>query len=256
MYPYLFLAFLQASSPQAVSLVEDCSEPERAIASLTPADDVQVQSSIAGGAQACYSVTAIIDGKRRRGFVLGRVLPAITAYEQQRIPVAAPERVLETNVPSPAPAATTEAATLTPQEEKPRLPAFADFSASDMRGRPVSLRGLTGKVVLVCFWSPLHDPSQRELLVVSRLFAQFHRQGLDAAAISLSSDRSKIRESLEEFGITMPVISNDSGIAARYGLSYAVIPITYVLNEKHEIVASGVHGNALESIVQKLMRAR
>jgi peroxiredoxin len=244
-YPYLLFVFLQAPLPQGVPLIEDCSEPEHVIATLTPDDDVQVRSSLAGGAQTCYAVTAVVGGKSLKGYVLGGALPATATYEQNRRPVLAPLEVPEAKTPTPA-----------PQEERPRLPLFPDFSAVDMQGRPVSLQSLAGKVILICFWSPLNDNSQRELIGVNRLYKLYHRQGVDAITISLSSNRIMIRDSLEDFGITLPTISNDFGLGARHNLTRETIPVTYVLNEKHEILATGLHGDALESAVQKLVRGQ
>jgi peroxiredoxin len=243
-YPQIFfLAFFQASLPPGIPLVRDCSEPEAVLAVVSQNDSIQVRSSLAGGASTCYAVTAAVDGKPVSGYILGNVLPAIAEFERQR--KAPPAPVVEANAALPAAAVV----------EQPHLPVFGDFSARDMKGRPVSLRGLGGKVTLVCFWSPSNKVSLRELLTVSGLFGQFRRAGLRAVGISLSSERSSNDEVLEDFNLTFPTVSNTFGIADRYNVSSASLPRTYVLNDKQEIVAVGLHGKNLERRIQQLMLA-
>ena len=205
-----------------------------------------MRSSIAGGAKTCYAVTAVVDGKPVNGYVLGNALPAVVDFERARQAAErASERAAEQARQVPAPVA---------QPEKPRLPVFRDFSARDMKGKPVSLSGLSGKLILVCFWTPRNDDSQRELILVSQLFGQFRRQGLDAVGISLSSNTEMINGSLEDFGVAFPNIPGDYGLAERYGVAFETLPRTYVLNEKHEILATGIHGKELERAIQSLVK--
>jgi peroxiredoxin len=237
----VFLGFFQAPAGQGVPLVRDCSEPQAVIAVLSSSDDVQVRSSMAGGASTCYSVSATVDGKPFSGYVIGNVLPSIAEFERQR----------QTPIPievAPAPAKASE-----PPPERQHLPVFQDFFAKDVKGRPVSLHGLSGKVTLVCFWSPDNTESQREMLAVSRLFSQFHRAGLNAVGINLSSDRERINDALDDVGVVFPNVPNSAGLAERYHVSFAAIPKTFILNEQQEILAVGLHGKELENTVRKLL---
>jgi hypothetical protein len=45
-------------------------------------------------------------------------------------------------------------------------------------------------------------------------------------------------------------------VAAKYNFGYDALPRTYVLNENYEVIASGLHGAALESLVKKLMAGK
>jgi len=243
-YPYLlFLAFLQAPAPQGTLWLENCSEPQHVLATLKPGDNVRVRASVAGEVQTCYGVTAVIDGRPIKGYIVDKSFPAVADFERQRS-AAAPVG----DAPPPAKAA---AAVIPPP--RPRLPVFADFSARDLKGNPVSLNGMKGKVILVCFWAPQNDSSTRELIQDYRLYDQFRRQGLDAVAISLSSNREMINDVLED-GIALRTISNDYDLGSRYGVSYEALPKTYILNDRHEILAAGIHGKELESTVRRLMK--
>jgi peroxiredoxin len=243
-YPYLLLlAFLQAPAPQGTPLLESCSEPQHVLATLKPGDNVRVRASVAGEVQTCYGVTAVIDGRPIKGYIVDRSFPAIAEFERQRS-AASPVG----DAPPPA-----KAADPVIPPPRPRLPVFADFSARDLKGNPVSLSGMKGKVILVCFWAPQNDSSTRELIQDYRLYDQFRRQGLDAVAISLSSNREMINDVLED-GIALRTISNDYDLGSRYGVSYEALPKTYILNDRHEILAAGLHGKELESTVRRLMK--
>jgi peroxiredoxin len=245
-YPYfLFTAFLQAPSlPPRVPLLEDCSEGSRVIAMLAPADKVQVHFSMDGGTQTCYAVSASIGTQAVSGHVLGTALATVQEFERQRTqpPLSAQERAV-----TPVPGV---------KQAPPRLPMFADFSGVDVKDRRLNFGSMSGKVILVCFWSPRNQASERELIAVTALYSRFHRQGLEAVGISLDRQRAEIIDSLEDFGTTFPNMADASGVGQRQGVSAESVPYTFILNQQHEIVASGLHDRQLETTVQKLMAER
>jgi hypothetical protein len=250
-YPFgVFLSLLLAPSPQAgVPLIDDCSDSATVIATLAADAPVEVRSSIAGGAQACYAVTATVNGKPVRGYVLGNGLKAIAEFERQRAAAA----VVQEALPPAAPETAVATPPPPPPVEKPHYPPFANFSAPDMKGRAVSVHGMKGKINLVCFWSPGNANSARELLLVAGLQGEFHQQGVDALAISLSGKTRELVESLDDYHLKFPNVPGGTDIAARYNIDYTVLPRTYVLNENFEIIASGLHNKALENLVKKLL---
>jgi peroxiredoxin len=241
----VFLAFLPASTQEpGILLREDCSDFATIIATLEPNAPVEVRSSVAGNEKTCYSVSVVIDGKPVNGYVQGNELRAVAEFERRRMAAAAA-------IVNVAPAEAEATAPSVPTE-KPHYPPFGDFSGVDMKGRRVSVHGLKGKVNLVCFWSPRHSQSSRELLAVNALYGQFAKQGMDALAVSLSSERAALLDALDDYHLGFPNLPNGFNIAARYNIDYDTLPRTYVLNENFEVVASGLHGKALEDLVKKL----
>lgn len=246
---FLFTAlFQEPASPARIPLLDDCSSDSRVLATLSLSDAVRVGSSRAGEALTCYSVSARVGGQDVTGYVLGDALLAVKEYERQRLLVPAP-------APS-TPVTQTAAATVAAPSAKPvqHFRKFGGFSGTDVRNRPVSLGGLQGKLILVCFWSPTHQESSRELIIVSRLYGQLHKQGLDAVGISLDLSRDEILSSMDDFGVTFPNIADKSGLAAREGIDMSALPVTFILNQQHEVVASGLHKSNLESTVLRLMK--
>lgn len=250
MYPYIaFLTLLQApTQPGGVPLTEDCSEYAVVIANLAPNAQVEVRSSVAGYTKTCYAVTAMVDGKPVKGYVQGNGLTAVAEYERDRAAVAAAQIDVP---PAPDPAPTAAAPVAKAPVEKTHYPPFANFSALDMKGRPVSVHGMKGKVNLVCFWSPTNKPSFVELLAVARLQGQFKQQGVEALFVSLSGDLAVTRDMIDDLP-TIRVVPRGRDIAARYNIDFDGIPRTYVLNDEFGIVASGLHGKNLEDLVKKL----
>ena len=217
---------------------------------LDPAAKVDVRFSMAGETQTCYIVTATVGAQRVDGHITGTSLAAIQEFERQRAE-AAP------TLPAPVPSLPTAPAmgTITAPAPKPapRLPAFANFSGIDMNRRPLNFSNLGGKVILVCFWSPNNQDSEREMIAVTGLYTRYHRQGLEAVGISLGLQRSEVLEAMEDFGITFPVLVDSLGLADREGVSADSLPRTFVLNGQHGIIASDLHGRQLEATVQKLL---
>lgn len=206
---------------------------------------------MAGEEKTCYKVTAVIDGKAVNGYVLGAGLRAVAEFEKQRaVPFETPRIAAPAAVAAKVPAAGDPPTA----EQRPLLPAFGNISGRDLKGRPVNLSGLTGKLLLVCFWSPHSKESLREAVLVTRLVGQYRQQGLNALTVSLSGDRELMGEAIEP--VTLPTVFNGSEIAQSYGITYDSIPKTYVLNERREILASGLRGKELENRVRSLMSGR
>jgi AhpC/TSA family len=250
-YTYIaILAFLQAPALQAgVPLRDECSASGRILTQLEVGAAANVRFSMAGDEKTCYSITAVVDGKPVNGYVEGNDLAAVGEFERQRALAARPTVSL---APSAGETATAPASAA----ETRHYPPFKDFSERDMKGNPVGARSLKGKVNLVCFWSPSNPASSRELLVVSRLYGQFKAQGVDVLAVSLSADRAQLKDTLDDFHLGFRNVPNGYDLAPRYNIAYSTLPVTYVLNENFEVIASGLHNKALEDLVKKLIAAK
>jgi hypothetical protein len=251
-YPYLwFIAFFQAPVQPGVPLIDDCSAPSHVIATLAAGDPVQVRFSLAQAPQTCYAVTAEVEGKPVKGYVLGPGLKAIADFESGRpIPVA-PVAAVPTPAVAAAPlVAPVPAPKNPPAPTQPAGPVFADFSGRDLKGKPVALSAVKGKVILVCFWSPHNTDSLYEASLVTSLVGQLRKQGVNAVAVGLSADRELMEEAAE--AIMVPSVFNGYDIAASRGVTFESLPRTYILNERHEILASGLHGKQLENRVRSL----
>jgi peroxiredoxin len=120
----------------------------------------------------------------------------------------------------------------------------------------VNLKDMKGKAIVVCFWSPANKSSQGELSQIASLFDEFRKKGMDAVAVSLDPNATHMMGALDDFSTPFPNVPDRSGVARRHNISNASVPQTFVLNQNHEIIASGLHGNELQNAVVQLMKGQ
>ncbi|HLW53332.1 MAG TPA: TlpA disulfide reductase family protein [Candidatus Angelobacter sp.] len=92
-------------------------------------------------------------------------------------------------------------------EDKDR--AAADFSLTDIQGKPWRLRDLSGKVVVVNFWATWCPPCRKEMPDLEILYNRFKDRGLVVLAIS-DEDAAKVKPFVAARNVTYPVLL-DSG---------------------------------------------
>ncbi len=135
---------------------------------------------------------------------------------------------------------------------------FPDFAEKDLEGKPLSIGGHKGKLVLVDFWATWCGPCRAELPNVLETYHKFHEKGLDIVGISLDSDRQKLDSFLKEQGMTWPQYFDGQGwqnkLAAKYGVNS--IPATYLIDAEGNILAKDLRGEALASKVAMLLGSK
>jgi peroxiredoxin len=267
--------------PQA--LYAGCSPTEDRLATIGAGDVLEVNYALSSGTGTCYRVTlkraAINDGPAMAGYVLGEKLPAVAAFvkeqeksraefaleqqreleqnrleenrlEQSRLEQNRSDEVARSQAASQAAPAHPAAGKLNPD-----MPAqFEEFGGRDMHGKPVSLSGLGGKVILVTFWSPRSAASKKQLLGVLPLYNRYKGAGLRAVGISTDPNPAHINQALDDITLTWPQIPDRAGLATRYGAN-AATGTTFVLDASHHILAAGLSPAELENKVRELISA-
>jgi peroxiredoxin len=108
------------------------------------------------------------------------------------------------------------------------------IEGTDLDGKPVSLSGLKGNVVLVVFWASWCLPSADEVASVDRIFDTYKDRGLRVLGINvdtLQGERPKletvlpnIRRFLLDNNVRWPNLINGTG-ATDYAKAYAIVNI-------------------------------
>jgi len=259
MHALLLLALFQAAPPGSVALRSGCSVDDERIASIALTEPVQVGTALAGDGQTCYHVTLNRAGEKLTGYVVGESLPAVRAFVHGRelASEAAAEAAARLALEAEKQAEAAEAAK-NGEPAKPPDPLvstqFADFTATDMRGQPVSLSGLNGKVTLVAFWSPSQSKSVRELQSVAGLYYGMHAKGLAAVGISTDPKRERAWEALDDINLPFAQVPDTAGLAARYNVDPKAGKV-FVLDSDHRIVAAGPMGPDIMNAVGQAMSA-
>ena len=117
-----------------------------------------------------------------------------------------------------------------------RPPGFSGLTGD---GRPVSLAGFRGRVVLLNFWASWCNECRPEMPMFERLHREFSAQGLSVIGINAREGMAAVREYSKELGLTFPLVLDSRGeINAAYGV--IGLPTTFLIGRDGKAVALAV----------------
>jgi peroxiredoxin len=132
---------------------------------------------------------------------------------------------------------------------------FPDFNETDVSGKPLSITGHRGKVVLLNFWATTSASCRAELPQIMAAYRKYHDQGFEVIGISLDQDQAKFTEFTQAMGLTWPEFFDGRGwrnkLAVKYGIEK--IPATYLLDREGKIIGKDLRGEALPVAVAKAL---
>ena len=154
-----------------------------------------------------------------------------------------------------------------------QLSAPLDLTFTDVSGRPVDLKALRGKVVLIDFWATWCGPCIAELPNVKRVYAAYHDKGFEVVGITLENARllpadtpeqvatklASAKKVLTDFTTKekMPWPQHFDGkywkndFAVKFGIG--AIPAMFLLDREGRIVSTNARGERLEAEVRRLL---
>jgi len=137
---------------------------------------------------------------------------------------------------SMAPAADPPATRTMLQSERDRKPA-PDFTLSNAEGKPVSLKGYRGKVVLLDFWATWCHGCKQEIPWFAEFEKAYAGQGFEAIGVSLDGDGWKVlRPFLAEAKIPYEIVLGNDATAALYGIE--TMPDTFLIDRAGRLAAA------------------
>ncbi len=132
---------------------------------------------------------------------------------------------------------------------------FPDFTEKDLDGKPLSVAGFKGKVVLVDFWATWCGPCVGEIPNVVKTYEKHHADGFEVIGISLDQSKEKLTTFTTQKKMTWQQYFDGKGwsnkLAAKYGVQS--IPATYLLDGEGKIIGKDLRGEDLEAAVTKAL---
>jgi peroxiredoxin len=98
----------------------------------------------------------------------------------------------------------------------------------------VDLAKLTGKVVLVEFWSTTCGPCVAEMPAVKVAYEKFHPRGFEVVAISLDNKEAALRRFIKENELPWPQHFDGKAWENRFAVQYGVfgIPTMWLVDKR------------------------
>jgi thiol-disulfide isomerase/thioredoxin len=130
---------------------------------------------------------------------------------------------------------------------------FPDFNETDLNGKPLSVGGLKGKVVLVDFWATWCGPCVAELPNVQKAYEKYHAKGFEIIGISLDREKDALTSFIKDRKMAWPQFFDGEGkLATKYGIES--IPSTYLIDAQGKIITTNLRGPELEAELAKALK--
>lgn len=130
-----------------------------------------------------------------------------------------------------------------------------DLSIPDRNGDEVSLSGLKGKVILVCFWASGSEESIQALLQLKSTYQKYQNRDFEVYAISLDNNKINWMNAMDFNEFEWINVSELSFPDSHASLIYNItsIPTTFLINRDGDIVAKNLQGRNLETWLDNLI---
>jgi len=131
-----------------------------------------------------------------------------------------------------------------------------DFTLNDVDGKPVSLSGLKGKNVFLCFWSKNFIPFEPFTFAMNRISRQLKAENMVMLLVYYeATDRNDWQSILSEIALNSPNIIHvkdpvklgnyedrlNSKVKTSYDLFFGATPVNYLISPNGEILARDIN---------------
>jgi thiol-disulfide isomerase/thioredoxin len=129
----------------------------------------------------------------------------------------------------------------------------ADFTLTDLEGRPWHLKELKGRVVLVNFWATWCVPCRKEMPDLQALYDKYKDHGFVVFSIS-DEEPNKVKPFIAEKKISYPILL-DTGRKVNDLFIIQAIPENFVYDREGKLVAQSSHMRTRNQLMEMLAQA-
>jgi thiol-disulfide isomerase/thioredoxin len=134
-----------------------------------------------------------------------------------------------------------------------------DLEGKTVSGKPLDWAKYRGKVVLVQFWATWCGPCRVAISQIRPLYRAYRGNGFEVLGISIDQDREELDAFLKDSELPWETVSDtvaisgdkDNSMATRYGVFG--VPELVLVDKEGTVIARGLHGDALEQQLEKLL---
>lgn len=148
----------------------------------------------------------------------------------------------------------------TPQQEQTAEAPMSipDFKMKDINGKEVSAleEAAKHKITIIDFWASWCGPCLRDMPGLVNTYNKYKDKGLGMIGVSLDKDETSWKEAVKRLDMTWIQVSDlqgwDNAAAQMFGVQS--IPFTMIVNQKGELIDTGLRGEELEQRVSEILK--
>jgi thiol-disulfide isomerase/thioredoxin len=125
-----------------------------------------------------------------------------------------------------------------------------------VKGDSLTLASLKGKVILLDFWASWCGPCRVANKSLVKLYDKYHAKGFEIFSVSMDEDKSDwqkaiLKDKIQWLQVNDPRGGWEATTAINWNIS--VLPTTFLINKKGDVVAIDLEGEELEKGIAALL---